>query len=123
MHNRETRTAKAHPSNNGPTADDACEASKPNATEVKNARDTPAKTAVIPTNTAIPRGKSLNSGSQCRPRATKPPTTPPSVMIGATVPPDVPLPRHNAHERNLKTPSVRSATNASLPSSIERKLS
>src|SRR5690606_18485677 len=97
--------------------------SKAKTIEVRNARDDPANMADMPTNAANGTVTPVD-GNQCStPMPNNAPAAPPMVSRGAKVPPEVPLPRAIAHERNLKKHRENSICKVIPPESTSIMLS
>src|SRR5690606_25984277 len=78
--------------------------STPRITEAKSAREPPAKNATMPASAAS-WGDTAEDGSHENAAATTTPIPPPATSIGASVPPDVPLPREITHAASFSPQS------------------
>ena len=87
--------------NNGNRALDCPVVSRANTMEVMKARDDPANMADMPTNAASGRVTPEEGNMVRMALPSNAPMAPPMVSNGASVPPDVPLPKEIDHDTNF----------------------
>ncbi|OIQ80356.1 hypothetical protein GALL_379000 [mine drainage metagenome] len=119
----DTSHALPQPSSSGSRPGSCQVVSSANTTDMNSARDAPAKIAAMPTSAASPGARpscGKASASACPSVA---PRQAPTVINGASVPPEVPLPSATVHDSSLAAPSSHSASPRPPPASASVMLS
>ena len=100
---QEMRNAALHPPRSGKSPSGWRVVSNANTTDASSARDAPANMAAIPTSAPMRRSIPARGAAAAAPAARTAPSAPPMVNNGASVPPEVPLPKEMHHETNFRT--------------------
>src|SRR5215470_23660 len=103
LSSNETRYAVLQPASRGRSPIGCRVVSNANTTDASNACDAPAKMDAMPTSAATCGSTPSDGATATAAAPNSAPTPPPMVNNGASVPPDVPLPRYTDQDTNLST--------------------